>query len=118
MAPRKLDPKPCACGCGETTKTGQFLPGHDQKLRSAIEKAAGGLLTLKEIIEKHIGQEITSTPTPKKTPERKVCPECGHNFAGKGWEGIDEHWKSKHKKIMPYSEAWPLIETGRYKKQS
>ncbi len=48
----------------------------------------------------------------------KVCPECGHVFQGKGWTGIDAHWKSKHRDIMSYKEAWALIKAGKYKKQA
>ena len=47
--------------------------------------------------------------------EKKVCPECGHQFQGNGWDGIDAHWKSPrkgHEHIMPYSEAWPIIRSG------
>ena len=50
----------CICGCGEETKGGKFRPGHDQKLRSAIEDAAGGLEELRVIVEKHIGRTITT----------------------------------------------------------
>jgi hypothetical protein len=39
----------------------------------------------------------------------KVCPECGHQFQGNGWDGIDAHWRAKHDHVMPYKEAWPLI---------
>jgi hypothetical protein len=49
------------------------------------------------------------------TPEKKVCPECGHVFKGNGWDGIDAHWKSKHDDVMPYEEAWPLLKDGSYK---
>jgi hypothetical protein len=48
------------------------------------------------------------------TPEKKVCPECGHVFKGNGWDGIDAHWKSKHDDVMPYEEAWPLLKGGTY----
>ena len=34
----KAEPKPCAC-CGELTGGGDFLPGHDAKLRSRLLKA-------------------------------------------------------------------------------
>ena len=47
--------------------------------------------------------------------EKKVCPECGHIFQGKGWEGIDAHWRSKHGSIMSYKEAFSLIKSGKYK---
>lgn len=53
----------CICGCGEETKGGRFRPGHDQKLRAAIEDAAGGLEQLRVVVEKHIGREITATKT-------------------------------------------------------
>ena len=45
----------CECGCGQQS-TGEFLPGHDQKLRTALERRVGGLLRLRELIdaaEKH-----------------------------------------------------------------
>jgi predicted RNase H-like nuclease len=45
---------------------------------------------------------------------KKVCPECGHIFKGNGWDGIDAHWRSKHERILPYEEAWPLLKSGKY----
>lgn len=42
----------------------------------------------------------------------KSCPECGHEFSGTGWGGIDAHWKAKHQSIMPYQDAWPIIRSG------
>jgi hypothetical protein len=45
----------------------------------------------------------------------KSCPECHRVFRGKGWEGIDAHWKAKHEHLLPYEEAWPLIVAGKYK---
>jgi len=41
----------CECGCGGEAVNGQFLPGHDQKLRSKIEGMAGGLLYLRNLVE-------------------------------------------------------------------
>ncbi len=88
--------------------------GHDQRLRAAIEKAVGGLLNLKHIVEQHTGESIMFTAMSTNQNNKKVCPECGHVFQGNGWDGIDAHWKSKHENIMPYSEAWPLIKAGKY----
>ena len=48
----------CACGCGLETKGGMFRPGHDQKLRSAIEEAVGGLEALRAIVERHLGRRV------------------------------------------------------------
>ena len=51
--------KVCLCGCGATvTENRRFLPGHDQKLRAAIEDAAGGLEALKKLVEDHLGRPI------------------------------------------------------------
>jgi hypothetical protein len=44
----------------------------------------------------------------------KLCPECGHEFKGNGWEGIDSHWRAEHATLMPYETAWPLILDGSY----
>lgn len=46
------------------------------------------------------------------------CPECGFRFSGRGFTGIDSHWKMKHADKIPYSIAWPLIKNGRYKMTS
>jgi hypothetical protein len=54
--------------------------------------------------------------TPKKVAKGApcVCPECGHVFQGNGWDGIDAHWRAHHGAVMPYEEAWPLIQAGTY----
>lgn len=48
----------CECGCGDRTKGGKFLPGHDQKLRAEIERAAGGILKLRSLVEADKGVRI------------------------------------------------------------
>jgi len=40
----------CECGCGKQS-TSDFLPGHDQKLRTSLERRLGGLLSLRSFIE-------------------------------------------------------------------
>jgi hypothetical protein len=44
---------------------------------------------------------------PEGTPRQ--CPECDHVFAGKGWEGLDAHWKANHLDVMPYERMWSLM---------
>lgn len=39
-----------------------------------------------------------------------MCPICRHQFQGSGWDGIDAHWRAKHESVMPYKDAWPLIQ--------
>lgn len=47
----------------------------------------------------------------------KSCPECGYEFQGNGWDGIDAHWRAKHEHLMSYEQAWPFIQSDEYKKQ-
>lgn len=46
----------------------------------------------------------------------KTCPECDKKFNGLGFTGVDAHWKAEHEQVMPYSEAWPLIRAGEYRR--
>lgn len=39
----------CQCGCGQESAR-EFLPGHDQKLRTALEAQVGGLLALRTLV--------------------------------------------------------------------
>lgn len=41
----------CACGCGQKPMKGQFLPGHDQRLRADLERRTGGLIELRMLVE-------------------------------------------------------------------
>jgi len=47
-----------------------------------------------------------------------MCPECGYRFRGKGFDGIDAHWRAKHERLMPYGVAWPLIKSGMYRRRT
>jgi hypothetical protein len=44
----------------------------------------------------------------------RLCPECGHEFKGKGFVGLDAHWKARHNNVMPYEHARRLIKEGAY----
>jgi hypothetical protein len=41
----------CACGCGEQTKRGKYLQGHDQKLRKKLEEKVGSLQLLSSLVK-------------------------------------------------------------------
>ncbi|QUM80245.1 hypothetical protein HWV01_08070 [Moritella sp. 5] len=41
----------CECGCEEETVSGNFRPGHDQKLRTSLERRVGGLMALRDLVE-------------------------------------------------------------------
>jgi hypothetical protein len=53
-----------------------------------------------------------------QTKKPLQCPECDHVFKGKGWEGIDAHWRTSHNHIKSYEEAWPEIEAVIYVSES
>ena len=53
----KAGHKYCSCGCGGISRS-QWLPGHDQKLRAAIENEVGGLVELRRIIEEMLHHRI------------------------------------------------------------
>ena len=40
----------CECGCGEESAR-EFLPGHDQKLRTQLESRLGGILHLRTLVD-------------------------------------------------------------------
>ena len=43
------------------------------------------------------------------TTGARKCPECGHEFEGNGWDGIDAHWRSKHESVLPYEKFWESL---------
>ena len=53
----------CECGCGQQS-TREFLPGHDQKLRTALERRLGGILHLRALVqaaEAHVDGALTES---------------------------------------------------------
>jgi hypothetical protein len=78
-----------------------------RKTLSLLEETWQGHFTLRssDSSSPMTGQENCSDST-------KTCPECQQVFRGKGWEGIDAHWKARHRNIMPYEKAWELICQG------
>lgn len=40
----------CECGCGEQVIVSQFLPGHDQRLRTSLEAEVGGILEMRSLL--------------------------------------------------------------------
>jgi len=56
--PRKIRPRKCACGCGATTRGGNFLPGHDARTLSAVVSSVGGVAALRTLVEKVLNRRI------------------------------------------------------------
>jgi len=38
--------------------------------------------------------------------EKKSCPLCGHSLMGRGWWGVDFHWKIRHELELPFDTFW------------
>lgn len=47
----------------------------------------------------------------KRLPKRgrPRCPACGLAFKGRGWDGVDAHWKARHGDLMPYAAFWQAL---------
>ncbi len=41
----------CKCGCGNPASGRNFLPGHDQRLRTRLVDEVGGLFALQELVQ-------------------------------------------------------------------
>ncbi len=41
----------CACGCGEETKKGKYLQGHELKLRKQLDEKVGSLQLLASLVK-------------------------------------------------------------------
>ena len=81
-------------------------------MRKGMEQAGGGLFAEKR---EAAAEWLPELAEPQITEARqKLCPLCGHRFKGRGWDGIDAHWRSRHEADLPYERAWPLIRSGRY----
>jgi hypothetical protein len=65
----------CLCGCGQAPEGGDFVPGHDQRLRTRIEQMAGGLMNLQEIIDvldRYVAGELIESELAQQV--RKLWP--------------------------------------------
>ena len=63
-------------------------------------------------------RRMESVAMKKKSEPKNDCPECGHEFRSKGFDGIDAHLRAKHENLMPYRTAWPLIKSGNFRRQT
>jgi hypothetical protein len=81
-------------------------------MRRENEKANGGLFVARRETPNGLLPEAAAQRN-REAPQKR-CPLCGYSFKGRGWDGIDAHWRSRHEATMPYERAWPLIRSGRY----
>jgi hypothetical protein len=58
--PRRLDPKACGCGCGQITKSGEFMRGHHTKRRWELVKAAATHVETHNVTRLRTGENVNS----------------------------------------------------------
>jgi hypothetical protein len=112
--------------CGNLVRLGLIVTEYDLSSRDETHRYGGitaHIPTKPKLIERDTLSDVAirfmkACRDPQKTTHAKSCPECGHHFQGNGWDGIDAHWRAHHDHIMRYEEAWPLIQSGRYKRDS
>jgi len=93
----------------------QFTPEQEARLAeiaSILGKSPA--LLVQDAALRLIEDDATLSGSIEAGDPQKVCPECGHRFRGKGWDGIDAHWRKNHERVLPYEMAWPLIQAGKY----
>jgi hypothetical protein len=85
-------------------------PGASMKPAACAPMAAKPLVSVRSA-------DAANTSLEQIGKVQNVCPECGHQFKGKGFDGIDAHWRARHEAVMPYRDAWPLVKSGSYPKR-
>jgi hypothetical protein len=46
-------------------------------------------------------------PHSRKWPRQ--CPECAQVFQGRGWAGIESHWRAEHGDVMRYEDFFAAL---------
>lgn len=60
-------PKECACGCGELTKGGRFVPGHDARLYAWMLRVERGVIKIEDIQHPGVRAAVEKAMAPKNT---------------------------------------------------
>lgn len=84
------------------------MPGSKSRDRGALSTTEFKRMATR-VWPKEVAQADDSTKA-----LRKVCPECGYEFKGGTWGGLDGHWRSRHEHISPYDDVRSLILSGSY----
>jgi hypothetical protein len=92
----------------------QFLAALKQQLRRV------GIVDIERVREPYMAVDSAEQANPDQndcvccqhgTPVDgpRICPLCGHQFQGNGWDGIDAHWRSRHRDVMSYEAFWQSL---------
>ncbi len=122
--------KAASGGRGDTVRKEHHTRGPKAAGAGTVERIPDAWRMSRERVEQLLTEKVASAakmdagklgvivklPEDSNASGSKICPECDHVFQGKGWDGIDAHWKANHAHIMRYEQAWPLIKSGNYKR--
>jgi len=101
--------------CNTLTMEVQFTPEQEARLAEIASLfGKSPALMVQDAALKLIEEGARIAGSSQGDAPQKVCPECGHRFRGRGWDGIDAHWRANHENILPYEAAWPLIQAEQY----
>jgi hypothetical protein len=93
----------CKCGCGEAVATSSYKPGHDQKLRIALEQSVGGLERLRELVENSTN---VSTEEGKQDEDRSKDIEKCNKEIDDVFESINRDQGEYDKQLLTLSSAF------------
>ncbi len=86
-APRKVNPKPCQCGCGQLTEGGDFKPGHDAVLKGRLlaEARSGNQASRDELIRRGwaTDESINNPPAKGKVSDEQRAERVRLRLAAK-----------------------------------
>jgi hypothetical protein len=46
---------------------------------------------------------------PRSRQWPRQCPECAQVFQGRGWAGIESHWRAEHADVMAYEDFFASL---------
>ena len=64
------------------------------------------------LCEAHRAAEPLECPSCRKgiaLDQARQCPECALVLKGRGWVGIEAHWKAKHADVLTYEQFWASL---------
>jgi len=92
--------------CGHPFR-GAGWDGIDAHWRARHEAVMPYAAFWKSLCRRHRAGDSLGCPCCLKgisTDGPRQCPECALVFRGKGWEGLDAHWKSHHLDVLAYED--------------
>jgi hypothetical protein len=103
--------RPCCPECGHVFR-GAGWDGVDAHWRARHSDLVSYETFWGSLCEAHRTAQPIECPSCRKgiaVTEPRQCPECALVLKGKGWAGIESHWKARHADVVPYEEFWASL---------